>query len=238
MRAWSIVAVLLFAAAAAKAASLNVAPILLDVTAPGAATTLTLRNHQDRALDVQIRVFRWQQVDGENRFTPTQDVVVSPPMTTLAPGTDYVVRVVRVSKQPVVGEESYRVIVDELPDPTRRRNGTVAVVLRYSIPVFFVAPDAQEAKVGWSVERRGGSLLVGATNTGGRRLRIASLAIKDAKGKTLTALQGLAGYVLGGATMQWPVGAASAATASRVASVEAESETGPIHAIIAPRPAR
>jgi len=43
----------------AEANSLRVAPILLDVSAPGATTTLNLRNEGAEKLHVQIRVFRW-----------------------------------------------------------------------------------------------------------------------------------------------------------------------------------
>ncbi len=44
-------------------------------------------------------------------------------------------------------EESYRVLVDELPDPSRKKAGTVALVLRYSVPVFFRNPDAKAPDV-------------------------------------------------------------------------------------------
>src|SRR5215475_15559881 len=87
----------------AAANSLRVAPILLDVAAPGATTTLNLRNEGDRSLHVQIRVFRWTGMQPEPVLEPTNDVVVSPPAVTLTSGMDYVVRVVRVIKRPVAG---------------------------------------------------------------------------------------------------------------------------------------
>ena len=71
---------------AASANSLRVAPILLDVAAPGATTTLNLRNEGDRNLHVQIRVFRWTGTQSEPSLEPTSDVVISPPAATLAPG--------------------------------------------------------------------------------------------------------------------------------------------------------
>ena len=104
-------------ASVAEASSLRVAPILLDVSAPGAATTLNLRNEGDEKLHVQIRIFRWTgNTQAGPSLEPTGDVVVSPPAATLLPATEYVVRVVRVARQPVAGEESYRILVDEVPD--------------------------------------------------------------------------------------------------------------------------
>src|SRR5256885_668905 len=110
---------------AAQAASLQVAPVSLEVRAPGAATTITLRNEGTEPLNAQIRVFRWVQTGSEEKLVPTDDVVASPPLTTLAPKTDYTVRLVRVTKQPLSGGESYRLFVDEIPDPKTRQNRMV-----------------------------------------------------------------------------------------------------------------
>ncbi len=74
--------------------------MLIDVTAPGAASTVTLRNEGAAPINAQIRVYRWSQVDGKENLEPTEDVVASPPAVTLAPQTNYVARVVRVSKRP------------------------------------------------------------------------------------------------------------------------------------------
>ena len=53
-----------FAASGAAAASLQVAPVLLEVVAPGAAATVTLRNNGAKPIATQVRVFRWIQQAG------------------------------------------------------------------------------------------------------------------------------------------------------------------------------
>ena len=67
------------------AASLQVTPVMIEVAAPGAATTVKLRNDGATPLNAQIRVFRWSQVNGEDKLEPTTDVVASPPLTKLSP---------------------------------------------------------------------------------------------------------------------------------------------------------
>jgi fimbrial chaperone protein len=47
-----------------RAASLQVSPVSVEVPAPGAAATITLRNEGSNPLNAQIRVFRWSQVNG------------------------------------------------------------------------------------------------------------------------------------------------------------------------------
>src|SRR5450432_2277642 len=122
---------------AAPAAQLRVEPVLLEMNAPAAAGTLALRNDEDSEVTVQTRVLRWSQIAGKETLEPTTEVVASPPAVTLAPGADYIVRVVRVSKQPVIREESYRIIVDQLPRMRRQQTRAVDLLIRQSIPVFF-----------------------------------------------------------------------------------------------------
>ncbi|MDQ8729441.1 molecular chaperone [Bradyrhizobium sp. LHD-71] len=215
-----------------EAASLRVAPTTLELLAPDSAATLTLRNDGDQPINVQIRVFRWTQNGGVDRLEPTTDVVASPPARSLAPNADYVIRVVRVNKQPVTAEEAYRVVADELPDPSRRRAGLVNLVLRHSVPVFFRKPDAKQPLVSWSVRRKGDTLDVTAQNAGQQRLRIADLRLKDS-GQDVALREGLVGYVLGNATVQWSFPARGASLSGRTVTLSAKTDGGQIDATAA-----
>lgn len=113
---------------AAFGASLRVSPILIDA-GPAANTLITLFNNEARPMAAQVRVFRWSQRDGQEELVPTDDVVASPPIVSIGPREEYVVRLQRTIGSEPTGEEAYRVVVDELPNPNRQRNGTVAVVL-------------------------------------------------------------------------------------------------------------
>ena len=79
---------LLAAPAVSRAGTLQVEPVLIDVTAPGAASTVTLRNEGTAPINVQIRLFRWSQVDGKEKLEPTDEVVASPPAITMAAKTN------------------------------------------------------------------------------------------------------------------------------------------------------
>src|SRR5919202_1693652 len=126
------------AATPALAASLQVSPVLLQVQAPGAATRITVRNEGAQPLAAQTRVFRWTQVNGQDVLEPTTAVVASPPIVNLASRVDYTVRVVRTSGKPVAQEESYRLLVDEIPDPSRRAKGVITLAVPHLSPVFFM----------------------------------------------------------------------------------------------------
>ncbi|BAT59088.1 putative fimbrial chaperone protein [Variibacter gotjawalensis] len=210
----------------ANAASLQVSPVLLEVPAPGAATTMTLRNNGDHPIMAQVRVFRWTQQNGEEKLEPATDVVASPPIAELRPKQDYTVRVVRTAKHPYVGEETYRVVVDELPDPTKRA-GTIALVLRHSVPLFFTTPAAAAAQPIYAISQSKGALTLRVTNRGDRRVQLSAVTVRAPSGRQVSFGPGLVGYALGRSTMQWTVRSADLGARSGF-MINANSETGKI----------
>ena len=218
------------ASAPAGAGTLQVEPVLVDITAPGAASTVTLRNEGTAPINAQIRVFKWSIVNGKEELKPTDDVVASPPSATLTPKGQYVVRIVRVSKQPVVGEESYRLMIDQLPDLSQQKNGAINLMVRYSIPVFFGAANKKNPTLAWSVATKGDTVTLTAHNSGERRLRISALSLRDASGKSLSFGNGLAGYALGQSAISWTV-PSRGFSANGAISVTGQSDGGPIQAV-------
>ena len=190
--------------ATAEAASIHVRPIGIELQAPAAASVLTLTNKGRELVTAQVRVFRWKQVGGKDVLEPTRDVVASPPILRMRPGRENVIRVVRVTKRPVKGEESYRLIIDQIPDKKRKGVGVV-FAMRYSIPVFFRDRAATPARVTWKVAREGRALVLTASNAGTRHERISKLKVVNGRGKSLVISRGLAGYVLGNSTRVWKV---------------------------------
>ncbi len=213
-----------------QAASLQVAPVSVEVPAPGATATLKLRNEGNRPLDAQIRIFRWTQVDGADSLAPTDEVAASPPLASLRPNTDYVVRIVRTRKEPVDKEEAYRLLVDELPAPAGAQSTAVNIALRYSIPVFFTTPGTAP-KLSFELQQHANRPTIAVANAGDRRIRLAKLKFTDGKGGTANFGDGLAGYVLGHSTRLWAVPAnAKGFGAGGVVSMSAQSDVGPIEA--------
>jgi fimbrial chaperone protein len=186
----------------ADAASLQVSPVLVEVMAPGATATITVRNDGTAPLAAQMRIFRWSQSDGEERLEATEDVVASPPAVELRPQQDYVVRIVRTTKAPVVGEESYRLFVDELPEA--QQFSGVKLVVRHSLPVFFDAPDAAPPEPAWALAQTGRGLALNVANHGDRHMRLSAIRFGDANGRTLAFDEGLVGYALGRSSMSFP----------------------------------
>jgi fimbrial chaperone protein len=215
----------------ALAGALEVAPVKIQVDLPQTATTVTVSNPGSEPIAAQLRIFRWSHRNGRDELAPTRDVVASPPLTQLAPGQPYVVRIVRVAKAPVQGEESYRLIVDEIPDPrTARPNFGPRFAIRQSIPIFFSDPAAAP-KLAWQASITNGKLLLSASNSGSKRVRISALKVSDSSGTTLTLGNGFAGYVFGGSTEQWAAKAGTKGfSPGGTIMIVAQGENGPIKA--------
>ena len=191
-----------------SAASLQVTPVTIELPASAKAASLTLRDLGDAPINAQIRVYRWSQKNGEEQLTPTTDLVASPPAALLKAGQDHIVRVVRVSGKPVEGEESYRLLIDELPQRSDSSGARINFVVRYSIPIFFAQPDAQP-QLTWNLSTSNGELVVSVENVGTRHVRISGLKLEGPSGANVSFGDGLVGYVLAHSTMTWTTPAQS-----------------------------
>lgn len=241
MRAKFAIPSLIFAVVATtnpvSAASLQVTPVSIEIPAPGAAATVTLTNPGKTPLKAQMRVYKWSLVDGQEHLEPATDVVASPPMAALQQNTTYTVRVVRLSKTQISAEQTYRLVVDEIPDAKAAAVNSVSMAFRYSIPVFFTPPGAASADLSWSLQHRNGKTYVSATNTGTRRVRLADLMIGNGSGKQAVIAKGLAGYVLAHSSKSW-VAPNGFQTAQSPLLIKAKGDSGPINAQALPEVSR
>ena len=217
----------------AAAGQLTVDPILLELPEDAPAGALNLHNDDDVPVNVQTRVERWTEVDGVEKLEPATDVVSSPPIVKLAPKASYVVRVVRLSKAPIQGEESYRVLVDQLPSASTPSSSAIKLLIRQSIPVFFRSRQIRPPDVDWSLGRAAGRLVLTAANAGDERLRIASLRLKDGAGREVSFGNGLVGYVLGHSSIAWTLPPHTPSFgATRPVSLSARTNEGELTAVV------
>ncbi|MEG4686298.1 molecular chaperone [Enterobacter cloacae] len=187
----------------ALAATLQVAPVTLDLQNGQRATAVTLTNTGKAAIHAQIRVYEWTQKNGQDVLVATNEVVSSPAMTALAPGQQQLVRIIVMQPGIHTQEQSYRLVIDELPDATSRAANPNAVhfLLRYSIPVFIAGP--QNTPVGHdalSCEQADSPATIRCYNAGKSHIRLSHLEALTASGQVAGSVKGLAGYVLPGQT--------------------------------------
>lgn len=191
--------------AVVHAASLQISPVTVDLQPNENAIGITLRNPGDHPLYGQVRIFKWDQTSTDDTLTPTQDLIASPPLIEVAPQGEQMVRLVRQAAGPSTTEQTYRILVDEIPQPDTAAASGVTIRLRYSVPVFVEPAGAiGKPELSWHLVRDAQGWSLRVTNTGIRRGQISAVQLVDA-GKTYMISKGLLGYALAGRTHQWRI---------------------------------
>ncbi|WP_298015422.1 fimbria/pilus periplasmic chaperone [uncultured Castellaniella sp.] len=227
-------------AAAATAATLQISPVTIEM-APGVrGAAMTLSNVGEHPLYGQLRVFEWDQREGEDRLLPTRAVVASPPMLQIAPGAQQVVRIVRVAGEAArpVKEDSYRILIDEIPDPRTQPRSGVVIRMRYSVPVFLdnglTARDRPE--LSWSLACENRRWRLRADNAGALHARLNTVWIAGADGRRHDIEPGLLGYVLPGRHRIWDLDLPANARLGKRAVIHAVVNAGAVEKAVDVRP--
>lgn len=147
-------------------AAVTISPVIVNVSPDGRAI-VTVRNDRQREVLYQITVLQWQQIDGQDRYGLTQDFIASPPLFTLAPAASQVVRVGFRNPVRLPVEQSYRLLLAEVPRPVDNmgERGRVQFAMQYAIPVFVASSQGAEPRhLVWQMHEEGGAVVVRADN--------------------------------------------------------------------------
>lgn len=206
----------LLIASAATAGSFSVAPVRLDVKMPRRAVSLEVQNTGELPAQLQVERYRWvADKGGDDQLEPTDDIVATPPILTLAPGQKQIIRVLVSGSQDPTREATYRVILQEtaLNDPPPN---AVRALLRISMPLF-ITPNGAKPNVVWSAERADDKWWLVMENTGNAHAQI--LAARVEGGAEIKAT----GYLLPGETRRVAVDAAPTAIVAKLADQQEQT---------------
>ena len=128
-------------------AAIDISPVLVEMSEQQNKQVVRISNSGETTKSFQVDVVAWSQSDEEREiYTPTEELLVVPPLFTLQPGAQQVVRIGLMRAADTDKELSYRIFFTEL-EPPQMKEQTVSglnVRLRFGVPVF-VAPLAPAA---------------------------------------------------------------------------------------------
>ncbi|MYN30710.1 fimbria/pilus periplasmic chaperone [Duganella sp. CY42W] len=212
------------------AANLQISPVMINLRVGQGATGINLQNLGEAPVYGQVRVYLWEQKDGDDVLTPTQDVVASPPIIQIGPKSSQIIRLVRRSEQLPASELTYRILIDEIPKDDGPASG-VDIRLRYSVPMFVLPADERAAPVlAWSVFKKDGFWMLRVRNSGTQRAQIGALELSNAAGKQFEIASGLFGYVLAGRVREWRLPTSGDADLNGTLAVKANINSRPTSA--------
>jgi len=191
-----------------NAATFSINPTRIELNAKHQADIITVTNSGDATLRLQVRSMLWQmQADGKWKLDPSDDLIVTPELLEVAPGSVAQLRVGSLVDG-TTSEGSYRILLNELPnlgDDGSTQRQQIRVLTEISLPVFLepVAvtriPDIRSASMVLGV------LTVAVGNEGSQRLDPQGITVSviDNAGNTVSRRTMMSNYVLAGA--MWPL---------------------------------
>lgn len=156
--------------------------VILSAANPIQSIRITA-NANDPAALIQVTAVNWSQKDGKDVYTPTKDLIISPPFMRVAPGSTQVLRVgLRKPHDPNI-EGTYRINIKEVT-PHSNKPG-IEFRLNESLPIF-IAPDkpSNTAILSLKATKDPHRYTLKIKNTGNTHLQLISLKITDDKNKT------------------------------------------------------
>src|SRR5215472_2326041 len=174
----------------ARAASLDVDPIRVMFSAENTITVVTLSNAGDTPATVQLEPVAWSQDKGEDVYTPTHDLLATPPIFTVQPHAKQIIRVgLRVAPDPKT-EKAYRLYLQEVPAPDQVKGLGVVMALRIGVPAFVEPTVPPKTELQWSARRVSDTELdLNVTNSGGGHVQVHGITLTAPGGGTPLTVQ-------------------------------------------------
>src|SRR5437762_3595299 len=96
------------------AGAFTISPIRIELSSRAPMVAVTVRNNDSSATaTIQTQSMSWSQEGGQDVYKDSRALVVSPPIFTLQPGAEQVVRIALRSAPPAEREALYRVYFQE-----------------------------------------------------------------------------------------------------------------------------
>ncbi|WP_051071702.1 molecular chaperone [Azoarcus sp. KH32C] len=196
---FGVFSALLAAVLPAVAGSLGVNPIRVALSAARPTAAITLNNTGSAAIVVQMQVAKWTAVSGEDRYDPSADVIVTPPIVSIVPGGSQIVRVGLSADPDPARELAYRLFIEEVPPPPTADYQGLQVALRIGLPLFVEPLQAARPKFQWSAVRSGSDeVSLSLNNIGTAHAQVLSVKLSASGESEPLATHTAAGYFLPG----------------------------------------
>lgn len=220
---------LAFAAGTATLAYAGVAisPVVVEMNSPRRAVSVSVHNSGDRPITLQSDVMLWQQLEGSDRYEPTDAFLVVPPIAEIQPGASQVFRLLLRAPVPSPLERTYRLILEDITE-NQVKDGQAAISFRltHNLPIMIAPAGKVRNAIRWkpctsastsvilpaTTAKPGTSLAAEACvrlfNAGNRRVKVQTLTLAgDGWQQELRLKDGI--NVLAGAEREWRVALSS-----------------------------
>jgi fimbrial chaperone protein len=160
------------------AGSFSVSPLRIELSKSESTRIINLQNLESRPVTVQLYVMAWSHKDGNDQYTPTRDVIVTPQVFHLRANGLQIIRAGLLRKPDVNEELSYRLFMEEIPEPPTADFKGVQLALKISLPIFVAPEKASPPSLNFYTEiQEDGKIKIKIVNASQIHTQIQKLAI-------------------------------------------------------------
>lgn len=179
----------------------RVIPIRLDFDQKTRSGVVTLSNDGDTAISFTVDAVEWSQDEsGQDRYTPTEDLVFFPKAVTIPAKQERVVRA-GIKVPAVIREKTYRLFIKEVAEPGKAEGTAVAIAIQFGVPIF-AKPVNEEVKgeITSTISANGQQAGITVANGGNVHFRISTITLsgKDVAGHEIMRQELNGWYLLAG----------------------------------------
>jgi fimbrial chaperone protein len=185
----------------------RVTPIRIELDKNAKSGVVTILNEGTEKLNVQMKAMEWtQDSEGKDVYTETEDLIFFPKIMTIEPKEDRILRA-GIKIPAVAKEKTYRLFVEEIPEPKKSEGVNVAIAIRFGVPIFVKPLKAEPKGEIQKVELAKGVVSATVKNTGNVHFMINSVNIrgKNDKGEEIFAKDVNGWYLLSDASRIYSV---------------------------------
>jgi fimbrial chaperone protein len=179
----------------------RVTPIRIDLGKEAKSGAVTVFNESEERLQVQMNAMEWtQDAEAKDQYTETGDILFFPRIMIFDRQGEKILRA-GIKLPPGGKEKTYRLFIEEIPEPKQTEGARVAIAIRFGVPIF-VKPVKEDLRgeVG-NLSMTGGVVGAVARNSGNVHLLVRAVLVqgKDGSGKTVFTKELGGWYLLAGA---------------------------------------
>ncbi len=191
---------LIWAPQIVNAGSFSVTPLRVDLSKAESTRVINLHNLESKPVTVQLQILSWSHKDGTDHLTPTRDVIVTPQTFHLKANSLQIIRAGLLRKPDTNEELSYRLIIEEIPEPPSTDFTGAQLALKITLPVFVAPEKTSKPQLEFqSIVQADGKLKVRILNRGKVHTKIQQLVIfAEGKAEKILAKHEKSLYVLPG----------------------------------------
>ena len=210
-----------------------VQPVRIELSTRQLRTTMRIQNLGDEPTTIQAHIVAWSAKGVEEILTDNDDILLNPPIFTVAVGHTQFLRLGLRHPQPDTTEGTYRLILEQAPGPPKPGFTGINTLLKISVPIF-VTPRVPVPQLTWKLERTSDrEMRLSVENRGNAHVQIRKFAVTASGATEPCFATDTATYVLPSARKEWTIHSGPPEGAGKLL-LQGQTDRGDLHEDLVP----